>query len=85
MLAIVCTASIFFFPAICGPYSAVHGPVTTLRSIKRKLQMWLVLALAAFHVLAPRLPGWDSVLRLLRWEVAPPRLSFPDNDSPLRC
>jgi hypothetical protein len=47
LLLILCTASLFFFPVAHGSYSAVHGPVTILQSIKTRLQMWVVMALAA--------------------------------------
>jgi hypothetical protein len=50
ILAILCIAAIFLFPVIQGPYSAVHGPVTALLSIKARLLMWLALALTALLV-----------------------------------
>ena len=34
LFAALCILAIFFFPSIEGPYSAVHGPVTTLLSIR---------------------------------------------------
>lgn len=33
-LAVLCVLSIFFFPAMEGPYPVVHGPVTALLSIR---------------------------------------------------
>ncbi len=55
VLAVVCVLAIFFFPGMEGPYSAVHGPVTALLSIRaaarlrvliragvRGLSSWLV-------------------------------------------
>ncbi len=33
-LVVFCVLSIFFFPGINGPYSAVHGPVTALLSFR---------------------------------------------------
>jgi len=32
--AVVSVLTIFFFPAMPGPYSVVHGPVTALLSVK---------------------------------------------------
>jgi hypothetical protein len=32
LVAVLCVLSVFFFHAIQGPYSVVHGPVTALRS-----------------------------------------------------
>jgi len=34
VLAVFCVLGIFFFPGAEGPYSAVHGPVTALLSIR---------------------------------------------------
>ena len=36
-LVMLCTVSLLLFPAMRGPYSAVHGPVTALRAARRKL------------------------------------------------
>ncbi len=84
ILAILCTAGIFFFPAVRGPYSAVHGPVTALRSIKTRLQRWLVMALAPLYVLGYRLPGYDAALRIPQHGVVAPR-SSREHTSVLRC
>jgi hypothetical protein len=32
LVAVLCVLTVFFFHAIQGPYSVVHGPVTALRS-----------------------------------------------------
>ena len=32
VMALLCVATIFFFPSIQGPYSAVHGPVSALQA-----------------------------------------------------
>ncbi|HEV2401821.1 MAG TPA: hypothetical protein VGS27_33110 [Candidatus Sulfotelmatobacter sp.] len=34
VMAVFCVLGVFFFPSISGPYSAVHGPVTALLSIR---------------------------------------------------
>jgi len=34
VVALLCVLTIFFFPAVEGPYCAVHGPVTALLSIR---------------------------------------------------
>jgi hypothetical protein len=34
VVAVLCVLTIFFFPAIEGPYCVVHGPVTALLSIR---------------------------------------------------
>lgn len=44
VLALVCVLGIFFCPVVSGPYSAVHGPVTALLSIRAaaRLRMTIV-------------------------------------------
>src|SRR5215469_13786269 len=46
LLAVFCVLGIFFFPVMDGPYSAVHGPVTALLSIRAatRLRMTIVRA-----------------------------------------
>ena len=34
LLAMVCVMAVFFFPAVQGPYSAVHGPVTVFHGAR---------------------------------------------------
>jgi succinate dehydrogenase hydrophobic anchor subunit len=51
LVAILCIIALFLFPAVQGPYSAVHGPVTALLSIKAKLFLCLTLLLATMHLL----------------------------------
>ena len=51
LVAILCTVALFLFPAVQGPYSAVHGPVTALLSLKAKVFLCLALLLAAMHLL----------------------------------
>jgi hypothetical protein len=34
VVALLCVLTIFFFPAMQGPYSVVHGPVTALLSAR---------------------------------------------------
>jgi len=59
VVAVVCVLSVFFFPAIQGPYSVVHGPVTALMAVRaaarlrlviqaglNALRLWLVCSLA---------------------------------------
>ena len=39
VFAALCILAIFFFPSIDGPYSAVHGPVTALLSIRAAVRL----------------------------------------------
>jgi hypothetical protein len=43
VLAVVCVLSVFFFPAIQGPYSVVHGPVTALLAVRAAARLRLVI------------------------------------------
>jgi hypothetical protein len=55
IFAIFCTVAIFVFPAGSGSYSAVHGPVTALLSLRANLKLWLGMAGAELQ-LARRRP-----------------------------
>jgi hypothetical protein len=69
VLAVLCAAIFFFlFPLSQGPYSVVHGPATTLSSIRGRLLLWLGMAMAAGQLL--------SVGMLTHF--SPPRFSAPD-------
>ncbi|MFZ0735339.1 MAG: hypothetical protein WAM79_23685 [Candidatus Sulfotelmatobacter sp.] len=59
VVALLCVLSVFFFPAMQGPYSVVHGPVTALLAVRaaahlrltiqaglNALRLWLACALA---------------------------------------
>lgn len=39
VLAVLCILTIFLFPAMQGPYSAVHGPATALLADRAALQL----------------------------------------------
>ena len=43
VFAALCVLAIFFFPSIDGPYSAIHGPVTALLSIRAAARLRLIL------------------------------------------
>ena len=43
VFAAVCVLAIFFFPTIDGPYSAIHGPVTALLSIRAAARLRLII------------------------------------------
>ncbi len=50
LLAVVCVVAVFFFPAVQGPYSAVHGPVTVFHGARAAavLRMSVVRAVLFF-------------------------------------
>lgn len=59
VLALVCVLTIFLFPAMEGPYSAVHGPVTALQAARlaSRLKAAIVQSLrnCVWHCLIPPL------------------------------
>jgi hypothetical protein len=85
VVAILCAAAVLLFPAVRGPYSAVHGPVTALRSTQTRLKMWLVMALAALHILGGSLAVCHTVLCVLSTRAFSLRSSPPGKVFFLRC
>jgi len=47
VLVVFCVLGIFFFPALQGPYSAVHGPATALLSVRSRIRLCWAMAQAA--------------------------------------
>ena len=43
VFAALCVLAIFFFPGIDGPYSAIHGPVSALLSIRAAARLRLII------------------------------------------
>jgi hypothetical protein len=86
VLAVVCVAAIFFFPAIQGPYSAVNGPVTALQSAQAAARLRVAIIQSAFNLLGnfhiPRL-AWVSLMRALRTQFQVP--DYADCSAILRC
>jgi|SRR5215469_2045636 len=54
LLAVFCVLGIFFFPVVDGPYSAVHGPVTALLSIRAAARLRMTIVRARITALR----GW---------------------------
>ena len=54
LLAVFCVLGIFFFPVMNGPYSAVHGPVTALLSIRAAARLRMTIVRAGVTALR----GW---------------------------
>jgi hypothetical protein len=49
LLAVLCVVVVFFFPAMQGPYSAVHGPVTALQSAQAAARLRLAIVQAVLN------------------------------------
>src|SRR5262252_5025362 len=52
LLAVFCVLGIFFFPVMNGPYSAVHGPVTALLSIRAASRLRMAIRSAIHAVMS---------------------------------
>ena len=57
VLAVLCVLAVFFFHAIEGPYSAVHGPVTALLSARAAAGLRMAIIFAGIGIL----PVWLGV------------------------
>ena len=55
VLAVLCVLTMFFFPAVEGPYCAVHGPVTALLSIRASATLRLRIVRSGLTALRGRL------------------------------
>jgi len=86
VLAVLCVAAIFFFPAMQGPYSAVNGPVTALQSAQAAARLRVAIIQSAFNLIGSShipLLAWLSLPRVVCTEVQPP--GYADCCAILRC
>jgi len=84
ILAVLCVLGIFFFPAIQGPYSVVHGPVTALLAARAAIRLRISIAQAALssHSLISPL----AVLsRVALWNKESQSAAVPEFSAILRC
>lgn len=86
VLAVVCVLTIFLFPAMQGPYSAVHGPVSALQAARAAARLRVVIVHSARKSLSylplPALLALFSVDAAVA-ECRP--LGLAECDSVLRC
>jgi hypothetical protein len=90
LLAVFCVLGIFFFPVMNGPYSAVHGPVTALLSIRAAARLRMTIVRAGITAIR----GWFDRLGMastaLSWTslqtaAAGPNSLLADLGIVLRC
>ena len=62
LLAIVCVLLVLFFPAVQGPYSAVHGPVTVMHAARSAAGVRMAVARAGLQAV-PSHPS-NALVRL---------------------
>ena len=86
VLAVLCVAVVFFFPATQGPYSAVNGPATAFQSARAAARVRVAIVQAASSLTAnfqiPLLASLDSALIECTEPQAP---EFVDRSIILRC
>jgi len=86
VLAVLCVLTIFLFPAMQGPYSAVHGPVTALQAVRAVARLRIAIMQGALRSL-----GYALILplRVFSWialsEAAPHSGILPECSRILRC
>ena len=85
IFAIVCTVAIFVLQAASGSYSAVHGPVTALLSLRARLKLMSGMALAALQFLESVIPVIFAALLAARQEILLVQCVPPDRSGALRC
>jgi hypothetical protein len=87
VVAVLCVLTVFFFHAIEGPYSVVHGPATALLSaraaagLRTNIMHAALLVIRLWLISAPALMAWEG---LFAAEFQPPH-SFLECSSILRC
>ncbi len=84
IVAVICTVCLFLFPTAGGSYSAVHGPVTALRSLRLRLNLWLAVALAALRLLRLTLAGGFMAMQQA-WQKIEAHSLRPRQIPVLRC
>jgi hypothetical protein len=67
LVALLSVLGIFLFPAMQGPYSAVHGPVTALLSIRAATRLRMIIVRAGLIALRDSLHRLTLMLRMLSW------------------
>jgi len=87
VLAVLCVLTVFFFHAMEGPYSVVHGPVTALLSARAATGLRMSIMHAGLGVF--RL-WFGSALALMTWAAWPlvefePEDIISDTSRILRC
>lgn len=71
ILAVLCVLGTFFFPLMngLGPYSAVHGPVTALLSIRAAVRLRMIIVQTGLDVIRGWFGGIGVALATLSWSV----------------
>ena len=86
VMAVLCILMIFLFPAMQGPYSVVHGPVTALLAARAAVRLRIAIVQGALNSVGNYLV---SPLVVLSWMSLSPAefqsISPPEYNTILRC
>jgi hypothetical protein len=86
VMALLCVLIIFLFPAMQGPYSVVHGPVTALLAARAAVRLRIAIVQGALNSVGNYLV---SSLVVLSWMSLPPAefqsIGLPEYKTILRC
>jgi len=86
VMAVLCVLMIFLFPAMQGPYSVVHGPVTALLAARAAVRLRIAIVQGALNSVGNYLV---SPLVVLSWISLSPAefqsISLPEYNTILRC
>src|SRR5215469_3161450 len=69
LLAVFCVLGIFFFPVMDGSYSAVHGPVTALLSIRAAARLRMTIVRAGITAIRGRFGRVGVAFATLSWSA----------------
>lgn len=90
VVAVICVLAVFFFPAMEGPYSVVHGPVTALLSARAAAGVRIAIVRAGLNPVRSGLSYAQTVPLPLFW-IETSLADFEGGSSPadssliLRC
>jgi hypothetical protein len=84
-LALVCVLGIFLFPAMQGPYSVVHGPVSALLAMRAAAKVRTAIMQAAQRSLSTLTLPLLALCGIFVRESAPYTFSLPERSVILRC
>ena len=86
VVAVVCVLTIFLFPTMQGPYSAVHGPVSALQATRAAARLRVAIVRSALKSLHNfPLPSLLALFCMATAVVECIPISLTQCDSVLRC
>lgn len=84
-LAVICVLSIFLFPVVQGPYSAVHGPASALLAMRAAAKVRSAITQAASRSLGALTLSLTILYEMFAAETGFYTLTVTDRTAVLRC